>query len=123
MPRLRLLGDLFVNALERRVMRPSRQSESRLRLATEAAGAGLWSIDLSTSQAWVTEKVRDLFGLTDHGTLNLQSFMERILHGRGRATWCLRQCGSRWARRGIPGRLPHPGCGRKPSLDFLEGMP
>ena len=78
-PRLRLLGDLFVNALERRDTDEAlRQSESRLRLATEAAGAGLWSIDLSTSQAWVTEKVRDLFGLTDHGTLNLQSFMERI---------------------------------------------
>jgi PAS domain S-box-containing protein len=52
--------------------------ETRLRLATEAAGAGLWSVDLSTGQVWVTDRIRALLQLADHGTLSLRSLLERI---------------------------------------------
>jgi PAS domain S-box-containing protein len=79
LPRLRLLGELFVNALERRDADEAlRESETRLRLATDAAGAGLWSMDLATSQVWVTDRLRKLLHFAEDLPLNLQSFMDRI---------------------------------------------
>ena len=42
-PRLRLLGEIFVNALERRKAEQAlRESEERLSLAVSSAEAGLW---------------------------------------------------------------------------------
>lgn len=61
--RLNLLGDIFVNALDRRKAdKALRESESSLYLAADSAGAGLWSWDFHTSLIWVTEKTRMLYG-------------------------------------------------------------
>jgi PAS domain S-box-containing protein len=41
-----------------------RESEERLNLATTSAGAGLWAIDQTTRQIWLTDRARQLFGLS-----------------------------------------------------------
>ena len=38
-----------------------RDSEERLQLATDSAGAGLWSIDLRTQRLWVSSRLNKLF--------------------------------------------------------------
>ena len=40
-------------------------NEMRLDLAADAAGAGLWSLDLTTNQLWVNRNVRDIFHFPD----------------------------------------------------------
>lgn len=61
-PRLRLLGELFVNALERSLgERALRESEERLGLAASAAEAGLWIFDRDKGIIWSTQKLRQLF--------------------------------------------------------------
>jgi PAS domain S-box-containing protein len=61
-PRLRLLGELFVNALERsRGEQMVRESEERLSLASSAAQAGLWIMEAERGIVWATPKFRELF--------------------------------------------------------------
>ncbi len=43
-----------------------RRSEERLKLATEAAGIGIWERDLSRDRFYFDERVRALYGITDH---------------------------------------------------------
>ena len=60
--RLQLVAQIFANALARkRSDQALRESEARLSLATNAAGAGLWSMDIDTDKVWVSEKTRELF--------------------------------------------------------------
>ena len=78
-PRLRLLGEIFVNALVRRSMEQSlRESEERLSLATASAGAGIWIMNVDTGIVWVTDKLRELFGFAPDEALSFESFMDRI---------------------------------------------
>lgn len=61
--RLTLLAEVFGNALERkRTLALLRQSNRRLELAAESAGAGLWEFDVATGIYWATDKARELFG-------------------------------------------------------------
>jgi PAS domain S-box-containing protein len=61
-PRLRLLGELFVNALERSKAELALwESEERLNLAASTAGAGLWAMDRDKGIVWATQKLRELF--------------------------------------------------------------
>jgi two-component system sensor kinase FixL len=63
--RVRTLGEIFVNALERRRAEDAlRESELRLNLAAEAAEAGLWILDPQTGVFWITPKIRELFHLS-----------------------------------------------------------
>src|SRR5262249_52098737 len=41
-----------------------RESEERLNLATTSAGAGLWAIDQTGKRIWLTDRARQLFGLS-----------------------------------------------------------
>jgi formate hydrogenlyase transcriptional activator len=78
-PRLRLLGEIFLNALVRRSMEQSlRESEERLSLATASAGAGIWILNVDTGNVWVTDKLRELFGFAPDEELSFESFMDRI---------------------------------------------
>ncbi len=78
-PRLRLLGEVFVNALERRSAEQAlRESEERLDLATASAGAGVWVMNVDTGSVWVTDKLRELFGFAPDEELSFESFMDRI---------------------------------------------
>jgi PAS domain S-box-containing protein len=53
-------------------------SEIRLDLAADAAGAGFWSLDLTTNLLWINRKVRDIFHLPDVDEIQLNHFLERI---------------------------------------------
>ncbi len=58
---LELFAQVFANAIARkRTDHELRESESRLKLATDAARAGLWIMDADTGEVWVSEKTRDL---------------------------------------------------------------
>jgi formate hydrogenlyase transcriptional activator len=62
-PRLRLLGGIFANEVERRRISDAlRQSEARLELATVSAGAGAWNLDGTTGQIWATAAAKALYG-------------------------------------------------------------
>ncbi len=79
-PRLRLLGEIFINALERRNADLAlRESEARLSLATEAVGAGLWIMDVDNSRVWVSPKSRELFHFGPDEEIHYESYF-RVIH-------------------------------------------
>jgi PAS domain S-box-containing protein len=58
-----LIAVLFAQLRRRRQVEAFlRESEERLNLATTSAGAGLWAIDQTSRQIWLTERARQLFG-------------------------------------------------------------
>ncbi len=60
--RLQFVADLFANALARKRDDESlRQSEARLKLATDSAGAGLWSVDLEVRRVWFSTRMYEMF--------------------------------------------------------------
>jgi PAS domain S-box-containing protein len=78
-PRLRLLGEIFVNALQRRDAEQAlRESEERLSLAVASADARLWELDLDTEMIWSTEKGRDFYGLAPGEDLSFTSFLNYV---------------------------------------------
>jgi formate hydrogenlyase transcriptional activator len=83
-PRLRLLGEIFANALERRKADlVLRESEARLSLAADAAGAMLWSLDVSSGHLWTTQKAKDFFGFAPNSDINLETFLD-VVHPEDR---------------------------------------
>ncbi len=83
-PRLRLLGELFVNALERsRGEQALRENEERLNLAAAAADAGLWIIDMETGAIWATQKLRELFQFPPEDELSFEQFLA-VVHSDDR---------------------------------------
>jgi PAS domain S-box-containing protein len=77
-PWLRLLGELFVNALEKnRGELALRESEERLSLAASAAEAGLWIMNLE-GLVWVTPKLRELLKFAQNEDLNFERFLAVI---------------------------------------------
>ncbi|MFT5730023.1 MAG: formate hydrogenlyase transcriptional activator [Desulforhopalus sp.] len=70
-----LLAQVFSNTLARKKTEMSLyESEARLILATNAAGAGLWNMELDTGAVWVSDKIRELLHLTPDEKLNDSSF-------------------------------------------------
>ena len=79
-----LIAHVFANALARkRADDELRESETRLSMATTAAGAGLWSMDLDTGQVWATPKTRELFHFAPDTELNAGCFYE-VMHPEDR---------------------------------------
>jgi PAS domain S-box-containing protein len=82
--RLQLVAQIFTNALVRKdADRGLRESEARLSLATSAAGAGLWSMEIDTRKVWVSAKTRELFHFALDEDLNYESFV-KIIHPEDR---------------------------------------
>jgi PAS domain S-box-containing protein len=78
-PRLQLLGEIFVNALERRKAEQAvRESEERLSLAASSAEAGLWIIYVDTGRLWATEKLREIFQFAPEEELSFERFLEAV---------------------------------------------
>lgn len=78
-PRLKLLGDIFVNALERRKTEQAlRDSEERLSLASASAGAGAWVIFTDTGSLWATDKLREIFQFSPDEDLSFERFLEAV---------------------------------------------
>ncbi len=77
--RLQMVAQIFANALARqRSDRRLRESEERLSLAADSAGAGLWSLNLSTGCYWLTEKCRELFGFPPGEPVTFDRFLSLI---------------------------------------------
>ena len=74
-PRLQLLGEILVSAMERCMADQSlSQHAARLNLAANSAGAGLWELDFSTNLFWVTEQTRKIFGYHPEEVINMERF-------------------------------------------------
>jgi PAS domain S-box-containing protein len=74
-PRLQLLGEIFVNALERRKAEQAlRDSKERLSLAAFSAEAGLWELDCSTRTFWASERARRIFGYGSEEAISMERF-------------------------------------------------
>ena len=79
MKQLQLLAQVFANAIARkRADQALRESETRLTLATTAAGTGLWTMDLETEAVWASEKARELFHFSADEQLTYKTFFKRI---------------------------------------------
>jgi PAS domain S-box-containing protein len=67
-----LIISLVVNRAKRR------ESEARLKLAADAAGAGLWSLDIGSGCFWFTRKTRELFDLVPDETVTLERILQLV---------------------------------------------
>ena len=77
--RLSVIGQVFANALARRDADLAvRESESRLRLAAEAAGAGLFSLDLKTGRYWRLSQARAMFGLPERDDITFDDVIALV---------------------------------------------
>jgi PAS domain S-box-containing protein len=78
-PRLQLLGEIFINALKRRKADQAlNDSEERLSLAASSAEIGLWELDCSTRTFWATGLARKLFGFGSEETISMERFEASI---------------------------------------------
>lgn len=77
--RLGLVAEIFANAIVRkRSDQALRESEARLTLATDAAGVGLWGLDLETQRFWLTDEARDAFGFGAGENVTLEVVLNAI---------------------------------------------
>jgi PAS domain S-box-containing protein len=77
--RLELLAQVFANALaRRRADQALRETEQRVRLATESAEAGLWELDYASGVFWVSPRTRLVFGLEPDETLTVDYFLSLV---------------------------------------------
>ena len=77
--RIELLAQIFGNALNRKSIEMKlRESEARLLLATESAGAGIWEYDIHTKKFWVAQSARSILGLNANVEVTREIFEESI---------------------------------------------
>jgi transcriptional regulator with GAF, ATPase, and Fis domain len=77
--RLKLVAQIFSNALIRKYDYEGLcRSEERLKLATTAAGAGVWEYDCVTQIFWVSEQIRSLFSYDALEQISLERFSNSI---------------------------------------------
>ena len=82
---LRLLGEIFVSAMQRREAELAlRAAKDRLDLAAASAGAGLWEIDIASGILWITDQTREMFGFDADLELTIERFLSEV-HGDDRA--------------------------------------
>ena len=84
-----LILGLIVNLRRRKKVEQSlTESEMRLKLAADSAGAGLWSLDVGTGRIWATERALELYGFVPGELVDFEKFLmvvhdedrERIVH-------------------------------------------
>jgi PAS domain S-box-containing protein len=75
----RLLGEIFVSALQRREAEASlRRTKERLDIAALSAEIGLWELNLDTGRLWATPKAKEHFGFDPDTELTLPRLMDMI---------------------------------------------
>ena len=73
--RLRVLGEMFAGALDRRdTIVGLREAEERVSLAADSAEAGLWTLDYPSGALWISERTRVIFGYGPDATIDLARF-------------------------------------------------
>ena len=78
-PRLRLLGEMMLNALNRmQAFEALRTSEERLNRAAAAGGCGLWELDVASRQFWATAETRRLHGLSPTEPVTWERLLGRL---------------------------------------------
>jgi formate hydrogenlyase transcriptional activator len=83
--RLHLVAEVFANAIARkRADHALRQSEARLSLAAESAGAGLWIMNVESGLIWATDRSKELVGLAPSEELTFERFIN-LIHPEDRA--------------------------------------
>lgn len=86
--RLKLVAQIFAGTLARkRSEQELRESEERLKLATEAAEAAPWVLDVQKACFWVGGQIREMFGLPPGDRLALEDFI-RLVHSDDRPMIC-----------------------------------
>jgi two-component system sensor histidine kinase UhpB len=76
---LQVVAQIFANALVRKQSELAfRESEARLSLAANAAGAGLWCLYLETGCFWLTDLTRELFGFTRDEVVMFERFLQKV---------------------------------------------
>jgi len=76
---LRLLGEIFVSALQRRGMEQLlRQTKERLDLAADSAEVVFWELDLESGALWANDKAFELFGFDLKTEMTLSRFLEKV---------------------------------------------
>jgi len=77
--RLKLVADIFANALVRkRAEEDLVRSRARLSLAAESAGAGIWELDCTTDVFWATDQARELFGYQRDESISMDRFKRSV---------------------------------------------
>jgi formate hydrogenlyase transcriptional activator len=77
--RLTLVATIFANTLRRRRAQQNlRDSEARLSLAVESAGAGLWEFDCATSLFWANERARAMFNYGTDERISMDRFERSV---------------------------------------------
>ena len=77
--RLQLVAHVFVNALARRRHELSlQQSEERLAMAADSAGAGVWSLNFDTEVFWATDRGREIFGYEPDEVISMERFQASV---------------------------------------------
>jgi formate hydrogenlyase transcriptional activator len=83
--RLQVVAQVFANAIARkRADQALRQSEARLSLAAESAGAGLWIMNVESGLFWATDRTKELIGLAPSEELTFERFIN-LIHPEDRA--------------------------------------
>ncbi len=79
-----VVAQMFANAIAHKQHEMSlRESEARLILTTNAAGAGLWNMLTDTGSVWVSKKTRDLFHFASDEEISDASFY-KVMHPEDR---------------------------------------
>lgn len=78
--RLELVSQIFYNALLRKSFESQLlESEIRLNLAAQSAGAGLWEYNPDSKSFWMTDQTRALFDFPPDEIISLEQFEQRVL--------------------------------------------
>jgi formate hydrogenlyase transcriptional activator len=78
-PRLRLLGEVLVNALGRKKADDALcESETRLSLAAASAQAVLWTLEAESGHMWVTDTGRELLGFAPSEEITFARFLQVV---------------------------------------------
>ncbi len=76
---LRLLGEIFVSALQRRADDYALlEAKERLALSVESAGAGLLDLDLESGVYWTTERAREILGVDSGLSVKFENSVKLI---------------------------------------------
>jgi PAS domain S-box-containing protein len=77
--RLRLVCQIFANAVVRkRIEATLRESEERLKLATDAADIGIWMLDIEHQRFWATDRARQIFGYEPDLEITMERFLNSV---------------------------------------------